>query len=299
MTSAHDLLAPELFALIGSVRHAAARVTASRDREGGDPEAIHDLRVAIRRLRTALRPARRVYGKRRLRQIGGDLGRFAQATGALRDEEVLREILGALELPARARRELDAWLARRARQERARRRAVVALLTAGGPGRRAARPPGAPDEDRGRGPEGPTLAAALARLERRLGRRGPRHIPAATLAEEATFAAIAGVRELSDALPSDAAAMHALRIRFKRLRYTAELFAPVLPDPAAALAKPAARMQKRLGELHDLDEALVRVARARSLSDPAAAAVRRALVRARVKAGARVAEDLRQELGVG
>ncbi len=277
---AHDLLAPELFALIASARHASARVLETGKGEAGDPEAIHDLRVAIRRLRTALRPARRVYGKRRIREISGHLGRFAQATGALRDEEVLRELLGGLEIPARARAELDAWLSQRSRQERSRRRAVVALLAA-------------KDGE----PSDPPLRATLTRLERQLGRREPRDIPAATLAEEATFAAIAGVRELADALPTDAPAMHALRIRFKRLRYTAELFAPALPGPAAALAKPAARMQKRLGELHDLDEALVRVGRARSLSEPAVAAVRRALVRARVKAGARVARDLREELG--
>jgi CHAD domain-containing protein len=277
---AHDMLAPELFALIGSARHASERVLATGKGEAGDPEAIHDLRVAIRRLRTALRPARRVYGKRRIREISSDLGRFAQATGALRDEEVLREILGALELPARARAELDAWLSQRSRQERSRRRAVVALIAA-----------------RGEDGAGAQLGPTLARLERRLAHRDPREIPAATLAEEATFAAIAGVRELAHAPSTDASAMHALRIRFKRLRYTAELFAPVLPAPVAALSKPAARMQKRLGELHDLDEALVRVGRARSLSEPAAAAVRRALVRARVKAGERVARDLREELG--
>jgi CHAD domain-containing protein len=284
---AHDLLAPELFALIASVRHAAARVEATGKREAGDPEAIHDLRVAIRRLRTALRPARRVYGKRSIREIGSDLGRFAQATGALRDEEVLREILGALELPARARTELDGWLWQRARQERARRRAIVTLLMT------------TDEEGRGRpGPlHAPPLGATLARLERRLGRSDPREIPAGTLAEEATFAAIAAVRDLAGAPLTDAPAMHTLRVRFKRLRYTAELFAPALGEPAAALAKPAARMQKRLGELHDLDEALVRIGRARSLSEPAVAAVRRALVRARVKAGERVARDLLEALG--
>jgi CHAD domain-containing protein len=222
-----------------------------------------------------------VYGKRHIREIAGDLGRFAQATGALRDEEVLREILGSLELPARARTELDAWLWQRSRQERARRRAVVARLVT---------------RD-GDGADGPSLGMTLARLERRLGRSGPREISAGTLAEESTFAAIAEVRELAGAPLTDAPAMHALRVRFKRLRYTVELFAPVMAEPAASLAKPAARMQKRLGELHDLDEALVRVGRARSLSDPAVAAVRRALVRARVKAGERVARDLLDVLG--
>ena len=81
-----------------------------------------------------LRPARRLYGARHLRAIiGGELRRYAHATGALRDEEVLRETLGATSsLPARgARGARHAWLVQRARQERVRRRRVGALIWSG------------------------------------------------------------------------------------------------------------------------------------------------------------------------
>jgi CHAD domain-containing protein len=273
---AADFLTPVLFALVAAVRRESARVGSA----GGasDPEAIHDFRVALRRLRTVLRPARALYGKRRLREIGDELRRFAQATGALRDEEVLRETLAGLDLPGPARARLDAWLVQRSRQERARRRQVSALIASVDP-----HPAGEP-----------TLGDALAHLERRLGRRRE-DLGASALAEAALEDASAGVAALLGGSASDIAGMHALRIRYKRLRYTAELFAPILGERATALAKGAARMQKRLGELHDLDEALARVRRARALSSPTRATVGRALHAARTRRSAAIARDLVDE----
>jgi CHAD domain-containing protein len=274
---AHGVLAPALFGLVTEVRQASARVAAR-----SDPEAIHDFRVALRRLRTLLRPARRAFGKRRLKEIGGELRRFAQVTGALRDEEVLRETLTALELPPKPRVELAAWLVQRARQERVRRRGVVTVL-------RAAEAPGGE----------PSLGTALAHLERRLGRgrrRDEEGLSAEALATEAVSGAFAAVRELAGADLRDSAAMHELRIRFKRLRYTAELFAPILGERGPTVAKSAARLQKRLGELHDVDEALIRISRARGLSDVAVGSLRRALGRARAARCERARKDLASEL---
>ncbi len=65
----------------------------------------------------------------------------------------------------------------------------------------------------------------------------------------------------------DVVGLHELRIRFKRLRYTAELFSGFCGLHGDALGQAAAKMQKRLGDVHDFDEAAVRVARARSLGD--------------------------------
>jgi CHAD domain-containing protein len=275
-TSAHDLLAPALFSLITAVRRAAERARSPEARSAEpDPEAIHDLRVAIRRLRTLLRPARRLYGKGRVRAIGEELRAFAATTGALRDEEVLRETLGALALPRGPRAELDAWMSRRMRQERARRRGVEAALH--------------------RGDEG-SLASALAQLERRLGKRRPAETTAVELGRAAISEALAGVHELRDAPPEDGPAMHALRIRFKRLRYTSELFARILGEGTGALGASAARMQKLLGELHDLDEATIRIDRARALSEATRRSVRGALVRARARAVKRVRTELAGEL---
>jgi CHAD domain-containing protein len=271
---AGDFLAPVLFTLIAAVRREAERVASVEP----DPEAIHDFRVALRRLRTVLRPARRVFGSRRLRALGAELRRFARATGALRDEEVLRETLATLDLPPRARPGLDAWMAQRAGQERARRRRASTLV--------AGIDPSACE---------PALGEVLAHLEHRLGHRRSGEPPTGVLAEAALERAAAGVVELLGAQPTDAVEMHALRICYKRLRYTAELFSPVLGERADTAAKAAARMQKRLGELHDLDEALARIHRARSLPSLARAATARALRRARAERCAAIRRDLVEE----
>ena len=89
---------------------------------------MHDFRVALRRLRTVLRVARMLYGRRRMRSIARGLRRFAAATGALRDEEVLRETLASLDLPTEAKVEVERWTARRARGERALRADVARAL---------------------------------------------------------------------------------------------------------------------------------------------------------------------------
>jgi CHAD domain-containing protein len=269
-----DFLAPVLSALIAAVRSEAERIASAEP----DPEAIHDFRVALRRLRTVLRPARLVFGRRRLRALGAELRRFAQATGALRDEEVLRETLAALDLPPRARSCLARCAIQASRPRRARRRRAAALVA--GTSASASEPP---------------LCDVLAHLEHRLGRRRSGDPPAGALAEAALQSTAAGVAELLGARPTDVARMHALRIRYKRLRYTAELFSPVLGERADAAAKAAARMQKRLGELHDLDEALARIQRARSLPRPARTAATRALRRARAARCAAIRRDLVEE----
>jgi hypothetical protein len=54
-------------------------------------------------------------------------------------------------------------------------------------------------------------------------------------------------------------------------------------------------MQKRLGDLHDLDEALARIRRARGLPRVTQAAVTRALRRARARRSAAIRKDLAAE----
>jgi CHAD domain-containing protein len=285
--AAHELFTPTLLDLLNAVRDAAARVVATAGRRGAPPaadagEAVHDFRVALRRLRTLLRPARHVYGRRRVRAASEDLRRFAGATSVLRDEEVLRETLAGLDLPPRARRDLDRWAGQRARQERARRAAVVKLL------RQVAPPALLPAHP-------PPLEHALLAIEA-LTRRRPHTVDATELGLRALNEARASVAELSGTDLRDVAAMHALRIRFKRLRYTAELFAPLLGDEVRRIAKGAAKMQRRLGDLHDLDQALVRVRRARGLPPRSRTAVLRALRSARTASAEVAGRELAEAL---
>jgi CHAD domain-containing protein len=270
---ADDFLAPILFRLVARVRTEWERLVVSD--AVADPDAIHDFRVALRRLRTALRPARELFGRRHLAEVAGRLRGFGGTTGALRDEEVLRETLHALTIPARARADLDPWLSQRGRQERSLRRRLGAIL----------------------GPQldGPSLGDVLAHLEQRLGHRREEPRTADDLAADTVTRAAADVARQLDAHPSDPTAMHELRIAYKRVRYSADLFAPLLGPQAKAVAKEAARMQRQLGELHDLDEALRRLRRSRSLAVMTRATVLRALGRARAEKARAVGKALAVE----
>ncbi len=269
---AHDVVAAALRALSAGVRAEASRVVAASERRARraelpeDAEAIHDLRVALRRLRSLLRPSRRIYGKEALRVIAGDLKRFSDATGALRDEEVLRETLSALDLPPKTRAAMDAWMRRRAPFERRLRARATLLFSTGGA----------------------ALDAVLTALDEAIADERARDRAARAWAERAVADAEAGVLAIATAsaagTTSSGAELHALRIRYKRLRYTAELAAVVLGAGATSIAEGAARMQKRLGEVHDLDEARRRIRRARSLDERDRVAALRALGRARDRA---------------
>lgn len=240
-----------------------------------DDEAVHDFRVALRRLRTLLKPARVVYGKRRMRKAARDLRRFARAAGAVRDEEVLRETLSDLKLTPEARSALDVWMAHRAGDEQERRTDLLSLLV--------------------RTKRRQSIEAVLSRLQRalhhpRVARRDAPRLQ--DLVDSTLDKALDSVRELAAARPTDVAQMHELRIRYKRLRYTAELFAEVIGERATTLEKRAEKMQRRLGDLHDIDEAIAQIERSSSLDD----ASRDAIVAALRERHAPLAERLGREL---
>ncbi|WP_437636027.1 CHAD domain-containing protein [Sorangium sp. So ce854] len=298
--SAADFLGPVLLSCIERVRADARRVVAtSAQGEGAEPdvEAVHDFRVALRRLRTLLKPARRIYGKRRLRPIADGLRAFARATGTLRDEEVLRETLTELELGDEARAAIDAWIARRAQREHEARAYIVDLLRRDRPGDAPVTgDAGAPQAD---APAGKRLRLEryLARLERRVSRRKKaKRRGAEALARRAIGDALDDVRALATTDPSDGAAMHELRIRFKRLRYSAETFAPLFGERAERTAKSASRLQRRLGQLHDVDEALAQMTGAEGLSPDERAAVTDALGAERARLAGKATDELAQEL---
>jgi CHAD domain-containing protein len=52
--------------------------------------------------------------------------------------------------------------------------------------------------------------------------------------------------------PENVAGLHNLRIAAKRLRYTLEIFAPVLPD-SDDLLRTVEEVQERIGQIHDCD----------------------------------------------
>jgi CHAD domain-containing protein len=256
---AHAFVRPLVRAQCVAVRDAALRVASAEAQAHLDADAIHDHRVAIRRLRTLLGASKPLFKRGALDRVLSELRGLAQAAGAVRDEEVLAETLAAIDLPKAIRLRLDTWIEKRARCERELRLALIAQLAP------------APHEARD---DAPGLAEVLALAEEVPVRRKAMALPARALAEKAVGQAGAKVVEgAAQVVAESPDALHELRIRFKRLRYTVELFSKAIAADGAAAAtlsermKAATRMQKRLGDLHDVDEALAHISGARAL-DP-------------------------------
>ncbi len=217
--------------------------TAARERlpDTGDAEALHDFRVAMRRLRSTLRayqPQLEAVVSAKLRRRLRDL---ARATGEARDVEVQISWLERQrhELPA-ARRAGVPWLLSRLTQRRERAYQDIRERIA------------------------PKFDRLARRLRRALGSVPP---PDATLpASLASLIAQLLEDQGSDlerrlALirsPASHAEAHAARIRVKRARYLLE---PVVREakPAAAVVRRLKQVQQLLGDLHDLQVVIVRL----------------------------------------
>jgi CHAD domain-containing protein len=227
--------------LVKKIRECDAAITAAAPRVLGDAddEAIHDLRVAIRRLRTLLKMSRRVFGRWHADVVRRELAEVMRATGDLRDEEVLEETLDGVAAEASFAR----WLGMRKARERKLRRAVVVRLERGDLDRARLLLkallvfPLAPDKD-------PDLAKFARKTVERARRRVESH---------------------RDVQPDDIEGLHQLRIAYKELRYSIELLADALPIDARAMLEPATIFQKRLGELHDVDVAIEVIRHAKNL----------------------------------
>jgi CHAD domain-containing protein len=223
-------------------------------RLGEDREALHDMRVAIRRLRATLRLFRPVLSVRAqrvhedLRIVAAGLGRVRDLDVQLEELEGYRRADGAAD--ARALRPLVALYSRRrvaARQHMLRvldsrhyHRAVVACLAMlrHGPLRSVA------------AARAPILGAAPTLIERsyrRFRRLGDRIAPT-----------------------SPPEQCHALRIRCKRLRYAVEVHAGIYGKPARAWLRRLVELQQVLGAHQD---AVVGAAQLRELGQGAERAV--------------------------
>lgn len=204
------------------------------------PDSVHRMRVATRRLRSALATHRKVLDRTTTDPLRDELRWLAAELGADRDREVLLELLrGRLaELPPAlrvgpVRDRLRAWNS--TRRSRTRRRAVAALdadryldlldsldaLLAAPPLRPAAARPAA----------GPLRKAVLHDWDR--------------LADRVGAALALDPGEERDR------ALHEARKAAKRARYAAEAAAPALGKPARRLAKAAKSVQSLLGDHRD------------------------------------------------
>ncbi|HKR02160.1 MAG TPA: CHAD domain-containing protein [Pyrinomonadaceae bacterium] len=210
----------------------------------GDIAGVHDMRVASRRLRSALGDFLPYLRKRKLLQSKDDLKRVAQALGRVRDQDVAINALE--ELAAQAPPEIAAGIGEFAAERRMKRDRERSGLNDWLTEERLAE----------------VLEEFHDSLERGLkdsrGRKRERAHEGMSFREAGREVIRARLRELLDLSeslyrPLKSRPLHRLRIAAKRLRYALELFAPCWSEPLIPFAKEIARLQKSLGELHDSD----------------------------------------------
>ncbi len=204
-----------------------------------DIEGVHDMRVATRRLRSAVRDFAPLTGKSSFRQLQKDLKDIADALGAARDQDVAIAALEKLQTKADdeiIKEGIGKLIEdRRALREQAQ-TALTRILT----------------------------VDHFNKLETRFAAAIDKAIEKKAAAETVTISAtgraviLARLKEfcdLSAALyaPFSIRRLHRLRISAKRLRYAIELFVVCWQEQIAPFAREIAEMQTFLGELHDAD----------------------------------------------
>jgi triphosphatase len=193
-----------------------------------DPEGPHQLRVALRRMRVALRVFRPVMKKKANAHLAGSARALGRIVGELRDADVLiDEIIGPTARDQAALMSaLGAW-----RQEvRGRVRAQLLAINASAFAADLARD-----------------AAASAWIKKSCGAQPASYLIAEALADFRVQVAVAAKR-----LPNlSHTELHALRKDVKALRYGTELAAAAGVAPADS-ASPLKRMQDLLGYANDM-----------------------------------------------
>ena len=203
-------------------------------RTSGDPEGVHQARVATRKLRSHLRTFGPLLDQEWTEPLRTELGWLGLALGAVRDREVLLERLQARAkgLPANDQKAADSLLSVLVREIADLRKKVIVDL----------------DSTR-----------YIDLLERLVdATANPNTMPDADLAAIGVLPLLAmgpwrrlrsAVKQLPDN-PTDPE-LHRIRILAKRARYAAEAVAPVAGPAAAAFGRAAAKLQTVLGEHQD------------------------------------------------
>jgi len=213
-------------------------------RLGQDPEELHDMRVAIRRMRSALRLFGLYLDMPLLRECQEQLREAGTILGDVRDMDVALERAHAYlaELPAEAQHDLDplleTWRARRRERRQHMNDYLQSIAYVG-------------------------LVQALRSLVTTLGATGEQSGDAPVvkrIAPQHIYLGWEFVRaydRVVDQAPLEI--WHALRIDCKRLRYTLEAFQEILPARVSAAIPRVTAVQDYLGNLRDAQLAVGRV----------------------------------------
>ena len=204
-----------------------------------DPEGVHSMRVASRRLRSALRDFTPYLRKRALTSVQKELKRIAHALGKVRDQDVAIMALekmvghGPAEFSPALKQFVDT---KREVRDRSREELKATLQQT----------------------ELKQLESDfIASIDQATATRD--HSKPQITFQEMSHVIILGrlkeLEKLSRGLfqPSEIETLHDMRIAAKRLRYAVELFQQCWRRSIAGYAKRTARIQTALGDVHDCD----------------------------------------------
>jgi len=212
-------------------------------RQAEDIESIHQVRVASRRLRTALRVFRDCFPAKKARKWSRQICRMTRDLGEARDRDVQIEFLDAV-LSNLTEKQYRAGIARLRLRLAQRRQALQGKVI----------------KALDRLKESNALEEMKTAVERSLADLKGREIPgpspfAYRLAREHILRGLGRLLALEDCLanPDDRQRHHQMRIEAKRLRYTLEICKPFYARRINRTIGRIRRLQTLLGDVHDTD----------------------------------------------
>lgn len=204
-----------------------------------DPEGVHSMRVASRRLRSAMRDFMPYVRERALTSVLKETKTIAAALGQVRDHDVAIIALEKIEkeAPEEVSATLKQLIDQRKELRNGSRENLVSVLIAGGVKQ--------------------TKADFLARIQKATAstRSSEPQLTYLKMSSAVIQNRLKELEKLSESLykPFEIESLHDMRIAAKRLRYAMELFQQCWGSSLLTFAKTAARMQTALGEVHDCD----------------------------------------------
>ena len=209
---------------------------------GTDVEAVHDMRVAIRRMRSAFEVLNDVFKPKVINRYAKELRKLAKVLGRVRDTDVfIEKTLTYLEsIPEDTRSRLDPLLEKWSGKHDVNHQHLTSYL----------------DSERYK-----IFKLKIDRFLQTLG-NGVRKslisqmVPKTVshLAPTIIYAQMATVRAFDPLIQGAAIeTLHELRIEFKKLRYTIEFFKEVLGEESKSVIQEIKKIQDHLGDLNDAD----------------------------------------------
>lgn len=207
-----------------------------------DPEGVHSMRVASRRLRGAMRDFMPYLRQRGLTPVLKRTKTVAAALGEVRDEDVAIIALEKIqkEAPAALSAALQQLIDERKERRNESREKLSSVLVAS-------------EMEEAKSEFMLRVEKATAVRARGAAESQPTY---SKMAATVIVERLKELEKLSESLyqPFEVEALHDMRIGAKRLRYAMELFQQCWGRSLQTFAKDAARLQTTLGDLHDCDD---------------------------------------------